>query len=175
MSKYQKVTVKPTVIAAVVGFFVVLIVLILALTPSAESTLASDYNLSKDHDFEVTSINKLNKKIDKEEDFILIVGSPTCSVCVEGMPHYNRYFNENNEELSPSIGNKLLYLNAGNSGVYQFLISNNIIVPTEDGNFGTPQVVYFKNGKLSVSLESAIGETVRLRVIDFYNQVLKKI
>lgn len=179
MANYRKgPSVKPSIIIGVIAFFVLIIALIVLLTPSAERKLFNSYTTStavsedvrndlrnddlfKNHVFKVVSLSDVKKKVENKDDFILHIGSASCSICVQGIGHYNKYFIENLSKFEAHVGKNIFYLEANTQGLYEFVVAQNMQAAAADGEqqgVGTPHLTYFKKGKVTYNRDDKIGD-----------------
>lgn len=98
--RYKKIQPKlkplPFIIIGIIIVTIVLLVIFLRDTPKQafykEYTAHGARHLDEDHVFKEISYKTFNKKLGKNEKMLVYFGSPTCPVCVEEVPLYNKEF-----------------------------------------------------------------------------------
>lgn len=180
--KYTKVKPKvhPLTISAVVGFFVIIIALIIVLQPSNEKSIYNAYSpfstndLTEDHPFfEVSYKSTLFKKglkaiIEDEALVFVYVGSPDCTSCQAHIGAFQKYYD--------SLGmndyvDTIYYINPSSIGD-QF---NDFVTDYEGVEEVTPQLIVFQNGEILDQFEVVSAEDTQLlnrSVRDFYEEVI---
>jgi hypothetical protein len=165
-----------------IGFFVVLIGLILVLQPSNEQQIFEKYtlygaDLEKDHPFyEVNYENKLFQRglksiLEKEEVVILFIGNQRCTVCVAHIgPIANYFYSKGMDEfvdriyyLDPEVNEDVLTKLSGD----YLGISSNI-----------PQLLVFKNNKVDSVFTISSNDNSQLinsSLNTFFTQVKEKL
>ena len=183
--KYSKVQPKihPLTYAGIIGFFVIVLGLILIFQPSPSEIIYDSYTaapvqnstggFTEDHPFvEVTYKGGLFKRglekiIEKDEIVFLLISTPSCPVCTQHMGAFQSYFFS--REMTDFV-DRIYYLNPlTDAKGFETLQST-----YEDiGNF-TPQLIVFKNGEI-VEMFEVVSNTVvsdmNRSVRDFYVDV----
>lgn len=172
IDKYTKVQPKvhPYTIIGIVGFFIVVFGLIFIFQPSKEQLIYRAYTtvtvanktsgLTEDHPFKDISYRGglfskgLDKVIEQEEIVVLYIGTPTCSVCVQHIGAFQRYFFE--EKIDEYV-DQIYYLNptTDQRGFNQMVEKYQQI-----GAF-TPQLIIFKDGQIIGSFEVESNDNVQ--------------
>lgn len=164
--KYTKVKPKvhPLTISAIVGFFVLVIALIIVLQPTNKDLVYSQYSqfasndLTKDHPFyevnyKSTLFSKGLKKVIENEDIVFVyIGSPGCESCQAHIGAFQKYYDQ--LELNAYI--KTIYYLNPSTDLTQF---EEFMADFEDVKGETPQLIVFKNGEILDQFEVA-DETV---------------
>lgn len=179
--KYTKVQPKvhPLTISAIVGFFVLIIALVIVLQPSNKKSVYNQYeafatgDLTEDHPFyEVNYKSSLFKKglkkiIEKDEIVVVYIGSPDCTSCQKHIGAFQKYYEQ--QEMQ-SYFDTIYYYNPVKS-TDQF---DQFIEDFEGVKETTPQLIVFKNGEILtqfVVVNAEDSQIVNRSVRDFYKEV----
>jgi len=186
--KYNKITPKvhPYTLAAIVGFFVVMIGLIFVFTPSNQEKIYTSYKnvaegsfFTEDHPFyEVTYDGSLFSRglkriIEKDDVVVLYIGNVNCPACLSHIGAFQEYFSV---EGMDDVVKHIYYLNTleDPNGFKKLFEAHQLITAN------TPQLVVFKDGEIIATYAAptvipptqtqaqAINSAVRL----FYRNVL---
>ncbi len=180
--KYTKVKPKihPITISAIVGFFVLVIALIIVLQPSNQQTIYNSYelyatnDLTEDHPFyevnyKSTLFNKgLDKIIENEELVLVYIGSPSCTSCQAHIGAFQKYY----ESLNMTEYLDLIHYYDPTKNLDQFA---NFQADYEGIKDATPQLVLFKDGEILLQFEVVSAEDTQLlnrSVRDFYEEII---
>jgi thiol-disulfide isomerase/thioredoxin len=180
--KYTKVKPKvhPLTISAIVGFFVLIIALIIVLQPTNRESIYNAYSpfstndLTEDHPFfEVNYKSTLFKKglkaIIEDEDLVFVyVGSPDCTSCQAHIGAFQKYY----ESLEMNDYVDTIYYINPSSSLEQF---NDFVTDFEGVQEATPQLLVFQNGEILYQFEVVSAEDTQLlnrSVRDFYEDVI---
>lgn len=179
--KYTKVQPKvhPLTISAVIGFFVIIIGLVIVLQPSNRKSVYNQYEafassyFTEDHPFyEVNYGSSLFKKglkkiIEKEDIVVVYIGYPGCTSCQKHMGPFQRYY----EELEmDKYFDQIYYYNPTKKPAH----FENFMADFEGIKETTPQLVVFQDGKIIYQFEVADVEdsqALNRSVKDFYKEV----
>ncbi len=181
--KYTKVAPKvhPITISAIVGFFVLVIALIIVLQPSNQQSIYNSYELYASNDFteehpfyEVNYKSSLfNKGLDKliqDEELVLVyIGFPTCESCQAHIGAFQKYY----ESLNMSEYVSKVYYYNPMTNQQQF---ENFREAYTDVKEVTPQLIMFKDGEIIKSFEVQSSEDTQLinrSVRRFYEDVIE--
>ena len=186
--KYTKVKPKvhPITISAIVGFFVLVIALIIVLQPSNQEVIYNQYELTATNDFtenhpfyevnyKSTLFNKgLDKIIENEELVFVYIGSPDCESCQKHIGAFQKYFES--ENVSDYVD--LIYYYNPSYNLVQFENFQEAYEGVEDF---TPQLIVFQNGEILHQFEvdeteptatKTAEQILNANVRDFYETVI---
>jgi thiol-disulfide isomerase/thioredoxin len=180
--KYTKVKPKvhPITIAATVGFFVVIIALIIILQPTNRERIYNAYSpystndLTEDHPFyevnyKSTLFKKGLKSIIEEEDLVFVyVGSPDCTSCQAHIGAFQKYY----DSLSMNEYVDTIYYINPSEDIDQF---EDFVADYEGVAETTPQLIVFQDGEILTQFVVQTGEVSQLlnrSVRDFYEDVI---
>ena len=186
--KYTKVKPKvhPLTITAIVGFFVLIIALIIVLQPSNKDRIYNAYDPYASNDFteehpfyEVQYKSSLFKKglkkiIENEELVFVFIGYPGCSSCQAHIGSIQKYY----EQLELNAHVDMIYYfdpqkdadSEGNSEQFEAFRND-----FEDVKTTTPQLIVFKDGEILKQFEVASGDDSQLinrSVRKFFEEVI---
>lgn len=180
--KYTKVQPKvhPITISAIVGFFVLVIALIIVLQPSEKEVIYNQYelyatnDLTEDHPFtkveyKSTLFKKGLDKIIPEEELVLVyIGAPSCTSCQAHIGAFQKYYESLN--FSEYVDEIKYYDPSLNPTQFE-----NFIAAYEGVAETTPQLIMFQNGEILYQFEVVSAEDTQLlnrSVRDFYEEVI---
>ncbi|MCD4827065.1 MAG: thioredoxin family protein [Acholeplasmataceae bacterium] len=180
--KYTKVKPKvhPLTISAIVGFFVIVIGIIIVLQPSNRESIYNAYSpystndLTEDHPFyevnyKSTLFNKgLKTRIEDDELVFVYIGSPDCTSCQAHIGAFQKYYES--LEMSDYV-DTIYYLNPGND-LDQF---EDFVADYEGVAETTPQLIVFQDGEILYQFSVVSAEDTQLlnrSVRDFYEEVI---
>ena len=179
-----KPKIHPLTIAGIIGFFVVVLGLILVLQPNEQTRFYNAYmgvaveartaGLSEKNPFSQVTYNGglfdkgLKDILEDEELVIVYIGTPTCSVCVSHVGAFQAYFESREVNL---LTDSIYYINS--QADQTSVIKLQELFPESVTNV-TPQLIAFKNGEVIETFEVLSSTTVsemNLSVRNFYNAV----
>lgn len=180
--KYTKVKPKvhPITITAIVGFFVLIIALIIILQPTNRESIYNAYSpystndLTEDHPFyEVNYKSTLFKKglktmIEDEDLVFVFIGSPDCTSCQAHIGAFQKYYDS--LEMDTYV-DTIYYLNP-TENLDQF---DDFVADYEGVAESTPQFIVFQDGVILDQFVVQTGEASQLlnrTVRDFYEEVI---
>ncbi|BCR36212.1 thioredoxin family protein [Mariniplasma anaerobium] len=180
--KYTKVKPKvhPITITAIVGFFVLIVALIIILQPTNRESIYNAYSpystndLTEDHPFyEVNYKSTLFKKglksiIEDEALVFVYIGSPDCTSCQAHIGAFQKYYES--LEMDQYV-DTIYYLNPSED-LDQF---EDFVLDYEGVKETTPQLIVFQDGEILYQFEVVSAEDSQLlnrSVRDFYEDVI---
>jgi thiol-disulfide isomerase/thioredoxin len=180
--KYTKVKPKvhPITIAAIVGFFALIIILIVILQPTNKESIYNAYSpystndLTEDHPFyevnyKSTLFNKGLKSMIEDEALVFVyIGSPDCTSCQAHIGAFQKYYDS--LEMNTYV-DTIYYLNPSDN-INQF---EDFIADYEGITETTPQFIVFQDGEILSQFEVVTGEAsqaLNRSVRDFYEDVI---
>ena len=180
--KYSKVKPKihPLTISAIVGFFVLVIALIIVLQPTNKDLIYSAYSpyatndLTEDHPFyelnyESSLFKKGLKKVIEDEELVFVyIGSPDCTSCQSHIGAFQKYY----DQLEINAYTDTIYYLNPTSDLDKFA---DFIFDYEGVEDTTPQFIVFQNGEILYQFEVVSATDTQLlnrSVRDFYEDVI---
>ena len=182
--KYNVVEPKVSIgiVVSIVAFIAVALILILVAIPSnseriyaAYADTANEY-FTEDHPFYEINGSKVERMVDKEETFLLLISSSDCTACQSLIGTLERYF-QDPEKVATVDGVKInelfdeiYYLSPlDDPSGYADVIQN--IDALVDA---TPQLVLFMNGEIveTYNTGGTDTQTINAYVRDFYEAVI---
>ncbi len=170
------------IIVSIISFIVVALILTLIAIPSnseriyeAYAETANEY-FTKDHPFYEIDGKKVERMVNREETFLLLISSPDCANCQTLIGTLERYFQDPEKVVTVDgvkindLFDEIFYLSPLNDASgYADVIANN-----EGLIDATPQFVLFLNGEIVAYYDTnATGtQTINSNVRQFYEAVI---